>query len=252
MSLLEVKDLHKDFSGLKVLTGINLSIEEGERHSIIGPNGAGKSTLFNIITGKYRPSLGRIFFDGEDITGLSPYKISRRGLARSFQIINIFPMMNVYQNVRNAILSKEKIRLNIFFRLEKMDRIDQETINVLESLGLIGIKDVLAGELSYGQQRALEIGIALATDPKLILLDEPTAGMTKEETKETVALIQNVTKGKTLVVIEHDMDVVFSIAHRITVLYYGEILASGTPDEIRNSEKVKEAYLGKKTDARSF
>lgn len=252
MSLLEVKDLHKDFSGLKVLTGINLSIEEGERHSIIGPNGAGKSTLFNIITGKYRPSLGRIFFDGEDITGLSPYKISRRGLARSFQIINIFPMMNVYQNVRNAILSKEKIRLNIFFRLEKMDRIDQETINVLESLGLIGIKDVLAGELSYGQQRALEIGIALATDPKLILLDEPTAGMTKEETKETVALIQNVTKGKTLVVIEHDMDVVFSIAHRITVLYYGEILASGTPDEIRNSEKVKEAYLGKKADARSF
>jgi branched-chain amino acid transport system ATP-binding protein len=252
MSLLEVKDLHKDFSGLKVLTGINLSIEKGERHSIIGPNGAGKSTLFNIITGKYRPSLGRIFFDGEDITGLSPYKISRRGLARSFQIINIFPMMNVYQNVRNAILSKEKIRLNTFFRLEKMDRIDQETINVLESLGLIGIKDVLAGELSYGQQRALEIGIALATDPKLILLDEPTAGMTKEETKETVALIQNVTKGKTLVVIEHDMDVVFSIAHRITVLYYGEILASGTPDEIRNSEKVKEAYLGKKADARSF
>jgi len=252
MSLLEVKDLHKDFSGLKVLTGINLSIEEGERHSIIGPNGAGKSTLFNIITGKYRPSLGRIFFDGEDITGLSPYKISRRGLARSFQIINIFPMMNVYQNVRNAILSKEKIRLNTFLRLEKMDRIDQETINVLESLGLIGIKDVLAGELSYGQQRALEIGIALATDPKLILLDEPTAGMTKEETKETVALIQNVTKGKTLVVIEHDMDVVFSIAHRITVLYYGEILASGTPDEIRNSEKVKEAYLGKRADARRF
>jgi branched-chain amino acid transport system ATP-binding protein len=252
MSLLEVKDLHKDFSGLKVLTGINLSIEEGERHSIIGPNGAGKSTLFNIITGKYRPSLGRIFFDGEDITSLSPYKISRRGLARSFQIINIFPVMNVYQNVRNAILSKEKIRLNTFLRLEKMDRIDQETINVLESLGLIGIKDVLAGELSYGQQRALEIGIALATDPKLILLDEPTAGMTKEETKETVALIQNVTKGKTLVVIEHDMDVVFSIAHRITVLYYGEILASGTPDEIRNSEKVKEAYLGKKADARSF
>jgi branched-chain amino acid transport system ATP-binding protein len=252
MSLLEVKNLHKDFSGLKVLTGINLSIEQGERHSIIGPNGAGKSTLFNIITGKYRPSTGRIFFDGEDITGLSPFRISRRGLARSFQIINIFPMMNVYQNVRNAILSKQKIWLNTFLRLETMDRIDQETLHVLESLGLIGIKDVLAGELSYGQQRALEIGIALATDPKLILLDEPTAGMTKEETKETVALIQNATKGKTLVIIEHDMDVVFSIAHRITVLYYGEILASGTPDEIRNSEKVKEAYLGKKAHARRF
>jgi len=252
MSLLEVKDLHKDFSGLKVLTEINLSIERGERHSIIGPNGAGKSTLFNIITGKYRPSRGKIFFDGEDITGLSPYKISRRGLARSFQIINIFPIMNVYQNIRNAILSKNKIRLNPFLRLQKMERIEQETVNILETFGLFGLKDLPAGELSYGQQRALEIGIALATEPRLILLDEPTAGMSKEETRQTVALIQNVTKGKTLVIIEHDLDVVFSIADKITVLNYGEILASGTPDEIRNNEKVKKAYLGKKADARSF
>jgi branched-chain amino acid transport system ATP-binding protein len=252
MSLLEVKDLHKDFSGLKVLTEINLSIERGERHSIIGPNGAGKSTLFNMITGKYRPSRGKIFFDGEDITGLSPYKISRRGLARSFQIINIFPIMNVYNNIRNAILSKNKIRLNPFLRLQKMERIGQETVNILETFGLIGLRDIPAGELSYGQQRALEIGIALATEPKLILLDEPTAGMSKEETRQTVALIQNVTKGKTLVMIEHDLDVVFSIADKITVLNYGEIIASGTPDEIRSNEKVKKAYLGKKADARSF
>ena len=149
------------------------------------------------------------------------------GLARSFQIINVFPFMTVYGNVRNAILSKRKIRLNPFLRLEKLYPIHRETMDIVESFGLTDIKDVPASELSYGKQRALEIGIALATDPKLILLDEPSAGMTKEQTRETVTLIKTVTRGKTLVIIEHDMDVVFSIADRITVLYYGEILASG-------------------------
>jgi len=251
MNILELKDVHKDFKGLKVLKQINLSIEEGECHAIIGPNGAGKSTLFNVITGKYKPSQGKIFFNGENITGLAPYKISRMGLARSFQIINVFPSTTVYGNVRNAILSKRKIRLNPFLRLEKLSFIQRETMDIVERLGLTDIQDVPASELSYGNQRALEIGIALATDPKLILLDEPAAGMTKEQTRETVALIKTVTRGKTLVIIEHDMDVVFSIADRITVLYYGEILASGKPDEIRNSEKVKRAYLGKKKDARA-
>jgi branched-chain amino acid transport system ATP-binding protein len=251
MNILELKDVHKDFKGLKVLNQINLSIEEGECHAIIGPNGAGKSTLFNVITGKYKPSQGRIFFKGEDITGLAPYKISRKGLARSFQIINVFPLMTVHGNIRNAILSKRKIRLNPFLKLEKLPLIHRETMDIVESLGLTDVKDVPASELSYGQQRALEIGIALAIDPKLILLDEPAAGMTKEQTRETVSLIKNVTRGKTLVIIEHDMDVVFSIADRITVLYYGEILASGKPDEIRNSEKVKKAYLGKKRNART-
>jgi len=251
MKILELKNVHKDFKGLKVLKEVTLSIEEGECHAIIGPNGAGKSTLFNVITGKYKPSQGRIFFNGEDITGIAPHKISRRGLARSFQIINVFPQMTVYSNVRNAILSKKKIRFNPFLRLEKLHGIHEETMQIMKIFGLMEMKDVLASELSYGQQRALEIGISLATDPKLILLDEPTAGMTREQTREAVGLIKNVTKGKTLMVVEHDMDVVFHIADRITVLYYGEILASGTPDEIRKNERVRAAYLGKKGDART-
>lgn len=251
MKILELKNVHKDFKGLKVLKEVTLSIEEGECHAIIGPNGAGKSTLFNIITGKYKPSQGRIFFNGKDITGMAPHKISRRGLARSFQIINVFPQMTVFSNVRNAILSKKKIRFNPFLRLEKLHGIYEETMQIMKIFGLMEMKDVLASELSYGQQRALEIGISLATDPKLVLLDEPTAGMTREQTREAVGLIKNVTKGKTLMVVEHDMDVVFHIADRITVLYYGEILASGTPDEIRKNERVRAAYLGKKGDART-
>ncbi len=251
MKILELKNVHKDFKGLKVLKEVTLSIEEDECHAIIGPNGAGKSTLFNVITGKYKPSQGRIYFNGKDITGIAPHKISRRGLARSFQIINVFPQMTVYSNVRNAILSKKKIRFNPFLRLEKLHIIYEETMQIMEIFGLMEMKDVLASELSYGQQRALEIGISLATDPKLVLLDEPTAGMTREQTREAVGLIKNVTKGKTLMVVEHDMDVVFHIADRITVLYYGEILASGTPDEIRKNERVRAAYLGKKGDART-
>jgi len=249
MKILELINVHKDFKGLKVLKEVTLSIEEGECHAIIGPNGAGKSTLFNVITGKYKPSQGRIFFNGKDITGIAPHKISRRGLARSFQIINVFPQMTVFSNVRNAILSKKKIRFNPFLRLEKLHDIYEETMRIMKIFGLMEMKDIPASELSYGQQRALEIGISLATDPKLILLDEPTAGMTREQTREAVGLIKNVTKGKTLMMVEHDMDVVFHIADRITVLYYGEILASGTPDEIRKNERVRKAYLGKKGDA---
>jgi branched-chain amino acid transport system ATP-binding protein len=249
MKILELKGVHKDFKGLQVLREVNLSVEEGECHAIIGPNGAGKSTLFNVITGKYRPSQGTILFCGEDITGLSPYRISRKGLARSFQIINVFPHMTVYENLRNAILSKRTIRLNPFVRLHRLEEIHQETRDLIRTLGLMEIQDTPANELSYGRQRALEIGIALATDPKLILLDEPSAGMTREQTREAVALIKNVTKGKTLMVVEHDMDVVFHLAHRITVLSYGEVLASGTPEDIRTNERVRAAYLGKKSDA---
>ncbi len=249
MGLLEIKNLYKDFNQLQVLTKIDLSIKENECHSIIGPNGAGKSTLFNVITGRYKPSRGKIFFDGEEITGLSPYKILRKGVARSFQIINIFPKMTVYQNIRNAILSKEGLRLNPFLQVDKMEEIRQKTIHFMGLLQLNELRDVPAGELSYGYQKALEFGIALATDPKLILLDEPTAGMTKEETKRAVALLKNTTKGKTLVVVEHDMEVVFSISDRISVLYYGEIIATGTPEEIRKDKRVREAYLGAKADA---
>lgn len=245
-ALLEINDVDKDFSGLEVLSGINLTIEQGERHGIIGPNGAGKSTLFNVITGKYRVSKGKILFKREDITTWSPFKINRRGLARSFQIINIFPNMTVFENMRSAILSKKGMRFNMISLLRNLNKIKDEANDLLDTLGLMEFSGIPAGELSYGQQRALEIGLTLATNPELILLDEPTAGMSTEETREAVRLIDRVTKGKTLVVIEHDMDVVFSISDRVTVLYYGKILATGTPEEIREDQEVKKAYLGSK------
>jgi len=243
-NILELKEIYKEFDGLEVLFGINLTIQEGERHAIIGPNGAGKSTLFNLITGKYLPSRGKIFFKGQDVTGTSPFKLNRSGMARSFQITNIFRTMTVFQNLRNAILSKNKIRYNLFSNLSKMDEINSQTEKMLKQIGLLDRKDAVAGELSYGQQRALEIGLTIATDPELILLDEPTAGMSSEETREAVKLIARVTEGKTLVIVEHDMEVVFSIANRISVIYYGEVLASGPPEEIRQDQKVKDAYLG--------
>jgi len=247
-NILELKEVYKDFDGLEVLFGINLAIQEGERHAIIGPNGAGKSTLFNLITGKYLPSRGKILFRGQDITGTSPFKLNRRGMARSFQITNIFRTMSVFQNVRNAILSKNKIRYNMLSRLSRMDEVNRQTETMLEQIGLGDRKEAVAGELSYGQQRALEIGLTIATDPDLILLDEPTAGMSSEETREAVKLIERVTQGKTLVVVEHDMEVVFRIANRISVIYYGEVLASGAPEEIRQDQKVKDAYLGEEKD----
>jgi len=247
-SILELQGIYKDFEGLEVLFGINLAIQQGERHAIIGPNGAGKSTIFNIITGKYLPSRGKVFFKGLDVTGSSPYKLNRHGLARSFQITNIFRTMTVFQNVRNAILSRNKIRYNLFSRLDRMMNIQEQTEKVLEQIGLLDRKDVVAGLLSYGQQRALEIGLTIATEPELILLDEPTAGMSSEETREAVKLIGRVTQGKTLIIVEHDMEVVFSLADRITVIYYGETLASGPPDEIRQNQKVKDAYLGEEKE----
>jgi branched-chain amino acid transport system ATP-binding protein len=243
-NILEMKDVYKDFGGLEVLFGINLPIREGERHAIIGPNGAGKSTIFNLITGRYPVSRGKIFFQGQDVTGASPYKLNREGLSRSFQITNIFKTMTVFQNVRNAILSRNKIRFNLLSRLDKMEAINRQTEDVLRKIGLLERKDIIAGLLSYGEQRALEIGLTIATEPKLILLDEPTAGMSSEETREAVKLIGRVTEGKTLIIVEHDMEVVFSLADRITVLYYGEVLASGPPEQIRNDQKVKDAYLG--------
>jgi branched-chain amino acid transport system ATP-binding protein len=247
-NILELRGIYKDFEGLEVLFGIDLEIKEGERHAIIGPNGAGKSTLFNLITGKYLPSRGKIFFKGKDITGKNPFKLNRLGMARSFQIVNIFSTMTVFENVRNVILSKNKIYYNMFSLLSRMDGINTHAEKLLEQIGLLERKDAIAGELSYGQQRALEIGLTIATDPQLILLDEPTAGMSSEETRDAVKLIERVTEGKTLVIVEHDMEVVFSIASRISVIYYGEVLASGPPEEIRNDQRVKDAYLGEEKE----
>jgi len=245
-ALLQINSVDKDFSGLEVLLGINLTVEHGERHAIIGPNGAGKSTLFNLITGKHRVSNGQILFKDQDITNWPPHKVCRVGLARSFQVTNIFPSMTVYENIRNVIVSKKGMRFNMFTRLGNIEDVDAETRGVLETIGLETASDTPAGELAYGHQRALEIGLALATEPELILLDEPTAGMTTEETRDAVKLIERITMGKTLIIIEHDMDVVFSISDRVSVLYYGKILATGTAEEIKESQEVKKAYLGSK------
>ena len=245
-ALLQINSVDKDFSGLEVLLGINLTVEHGERHAIIGPNGAGKSTLFNVITGKHRVSNGQVLFKDQDITNWPAHKVSRVGLARSFQVTNIFPNMTVYENIRNVIVSKKGMRFNMFTRLGNMEDVNAETRGVLETIGLEISSDTPAGELAYGHQRALEIGLALATEPELILLDEPTAGMTTEETRDAVKLIERITEGKTLIIIEHDMDVVFSISDRISVLYYGKILATGTAEEIKENQEVKKAYLGSK------
>jgi branched-chain amino acid transport system ATP-binding protein len=244
MPILDIKGLQKDFGGLRVIFGIDLSIEQGERHAVIGPNGAGKSTLFNLITGKYIPTRGKILFKNHDITGLPPHKISHLGVARSFQITNIFRTMTVFENIRNAMLSKKNFHYNLFSPLSKMNDIREETEKVMSLVGLAEKKDNIAGELSYGHQRALEIALTIAMDPDLILLDEPTAGMSKGETMEMVELIEKVTEKKTLIIVEHDMDVVFRLANRITVIYYGKVLASGPPERIRNDPQVKDAYLG--------
>ncbi len=248
MNILETKGLYHDFKGLKVLFDINLEVKKGERHAIIGPNGAGKTTLFNLITGTYVPKKGRVFFKGKDVTGSPPEELVRQGMGRSFQITSIFSKLTAFQNIRIGILSKRGIRFNIYKSVDDMEDITQETEELLRQINLYDVKDVPAGILSYGQQRSLEIGMALATDPELVMLDEPSAGMSKEEIYYAVELIRKLTENKTVVIIEHDMDVVFSLADRITVLHQGAILASGPPNEIRENQAVKDAYLGEAED----
>jgi branched-chain amino acid transport system ATP-binding protein len=244
VNILETKGLYHDFKGLKVLFDINLEIKKRERHAIIGPNGAGKTTLFNLITGTYVPKKGRVFFKGKDVTGSQPEELVRQGMGRSFQITSIFSKLTAFQNIRIGILSKRGIRFNIFQYVDDMEDITRETEELLRQINLYDVRDVPAGILSYGQQRSLEIGMALATDPELVMLDEPSAGMSKEEIYYAVELIRKLTENKTVVIIEHDMDVVFSLADRITVLHQGAILASGPPQEIRENQAVKDAYLG--------
>jgi branched-chain amino acid transport system ATP-binding protein len=244
MNILESKELYHDFSGLKVLFDVNLQVKAGERHAIIGPNGAGKTTLFNVITGTYRPSGGHVFFKGRDITGARPYELTRIGIGRSFQITSTFNRLTAFQNIRLAVLSKRGVRFQMFRMVDGMEEITRETDEILKRINLDRERDMPAGVLSYGKHRSLEISMALATDPELVMLDEPTAGMSRDETHHAVDLIRRLTEGKTLVIIEHDMDVVFSLADRITVLHYGQILATGPPDEIRKNQAVKDAYLG--------
>lgn len=244
MNILETQGLYHDFKGLKVLFDVNLEVKAGERHAIIGPNGAGKTTLFNTITGTYVPRRGRVFFKGKDVTGSPPVELVRQGMGRSFQITSTFSKLTTFQNIRMGILSKRRIRFNLFRYVDEMKEITDETNELLKRINLYEVREVPASHLSYGQQRSLEISMALATDPDLVMLDEPTAGMSKEETRYAVELIRKLTEGKTVVIIEHDMDVVFSLADRITVLHQGTILASGLPNEIRQNQAVKDAYLG--------
>ena len=244
MNILETKGLYHDYSGLEVLFDVNLQVEEGERHAIIGPNGAGKTTLFNTITGSFRPSRGKVFFKGNDITGFPPFKLTRLGMGRSFQLTSTFARMVTFQNIRLAILSKRGIRFNLFKKVDKMTDVNLETLEIIKRINLDQEALVPATLLSYGKHRSLEISMALATNPDIILLDEPTAGMSRDETHTAVEMIKRLTAGKTVVVIEHDMDVVFSLADRVTVLHYGKILATGAPDDIRNNQAVKDAYLG--------
>jgi branched-chain amino acid transport system ATP-binding protein len=247
VTALELQDVHHDFWGLKVLDGISLEIREGERHAIIGPNGAGKSTLFNIITGRYRPRRGRVIYRGRDITGASPHTIARQGLGRSFQIINTFPRLTVYQNVRSAVVSQRGMRMDAWSLLDRRADVTRETEEILAMLGLAERRDTPARELSYGEQRELEIALTVAVRPDLVLLDEPTAGLNAEDTRKAVGLIRRVTEGRTLVMVEHDMEVVFTLADRISVIYYGRVLATGAPHEIRSNDEVKRAYLGRKS-----
>jgi len=243
---LRLENVSKDFGGVEVLRSIDLEVAAGERHAIIGPNGAGKTTLINIITGKYVPSQGRVWFNDVDVTSLPPHKRVRLGIGRSFQIINVFPSMTVFENMRNAVLSREGIRFSMVHALDRFYRVNAETEGLLELIGLGGFRQLPAGELSYGKQRTLEIGLVLGLDPQLVILDEPTAGISSAETREMTLVMRRATEGRTLILIEHDMDVVFSLAERVSVLHDGGVLAQGTPWEIRDDARVRDAYLGRR------
>ena len=249
MPILETFDLMKDFGGFVAINRVSLQLEEGERHAIIGPNGAGKTTFFNLITGHLAPSSGRVEFESRDITGISPHKVVRLGLARSFQRINIYPRMTVFENVQVALIARDHNHLKLFSLGEPHNR--DETAGLLLLVGLDTDAQEVAGELSYGKQKQLELAIALAENPRVLLLDEPTAGMSPQETEEAIALVDRITKerGLTLLFTEHDMSVVFGISDRISVLHHGEIIASGLPDEVRNDSEVRRVYLGESLDA---
>ncbi|HWE26230.1 MAG TPA: ABC transporter ATP-binding protein [Myxococcales bacterium] len=241
---LRLSKVHKSFGRTEIIRGIDLRIEQRERHAIIGPNGAGKSTLFNLISARFPVSAGTIELKGEDVTALRPFEIHRRGLSRSFQITNIFHNLTVFDNVRCALLWPLGYRYSFWHRLSGLRDAADRADEIIQAIGLRRRRGTPAFLLTYAEQRALELGITIAGGADVILLDEPTAGMSHTETAEAVALIRRITEGRTLVVVEHDMSVVFGIADRISVLVYGQIIATGSPAEIRQNPAVREAYLG--------
>lgn len=242
--MLRVEEVVKSFDGFKAVNGARLTVESGQVVAVIGPNGAGKTTLFNLITGHLKPDAGRIVFKGEDISGLPAHRICKKGIARSFQLINIFPRLTVFENVRISILAREGKSHQLLRPAKKMAT--KKTFDVLEKVGLQRQANRISGSLSYGDQKVLEIAIALGNMPELLLLDEPTAGMSPEETVATISLIENLARmeGLTVLFTEHDMDVVFRIAQKIMVMHEGRTIAEGKPEEVRVNREVQRAYLG--------
>jgi len=246
MNVLEIRGLVKKFGKLAAVNRVDLDFQEGEFTSIIGPNGAGKTTLFNLVTGKLPSSSGTIMFNGKDITGLTPYQISRIGIGRIFQITNLFPELSVYENIKVSVLARRKETSKMFTLSKNRSEADLEVERILETIGLTEKKDSLCDSLSHGDQRLVEVGVALATDPVLLLLDEPTGGMGPEETDRMVQFIRALPEKQkvTILLVEHDMSVVFAVSERIVVMHQGAVIADGRPDDIRSNEKVREAYLG--------
>lgn len=242
--MLAINNLHIDFGGFKAINGVNFELSEGEHHAIIGPNGAGKTTFFNLITGHLLPTHGEVRFRGQKLNGMPPHRIVKLGLARSFQRINIYPRLSVFENVQVALIARDGNHLKFFTLANTLNR--EETSELLELVGLVEEADEIAGELAYGKQKQLELAISLASNPQLLLLDEPTAGMSPQETGDAIRLIDEISKARnlTLLFTEHDMGVVFGISDRISVLHHGEIIASGNPEEVRNDPEVRRVYLG--------
>jgi branched-chain amino acid transport system ATP-binding protein len=241
---LELKDVRKSFGKTEIIRGVDLAVEAGERIAVIGPNGAGKSTLFNLISGRFGPTSGDILLNGQRIQNKTPYEINRMGLSRSFQITNIFPKLSVFENLRCAVLWSLGYKYTFIKFLSGLKDANERTDQLLDMIHLDKKRDVLAMNLTYAEQRALEIGVTIAGGADVILLDEPTAGMSKSETSRFIQLIKEVTVGKTLLTVEHDMGVVFGLADKIAVVVYGEVIAFDTPELVRANPKVQEAYLG--------
>jgi branched-chain amino acid transport system ATP-binding protein len=241
---LELRDLRKSFGRTEIIRGVNLAVKPGERVAIIGPNGAGKSTLFNLISGRFEATSGDVLLNGARINGLKPFEINRKGLSRSFQITNIFPKLSVFENLRCSVLWSLGYKYTFFKFLAHLDDANARAHALMQMIKLDKKHDVLAMNLTYAEQRALEIGITIGGGANVILLDEPTAGMSKSETTRFISLIKEVTEGKTLLTVEHDMGVVFGLADKIAVVVYGEVLAFDTPEAVRANARVQEAYLG--------
>jgi branched-chain amino acid transport system ATP-binding protein len=241
---LSLRNVGKSFGQTEIIRGVNLDIRKGERHAIIGPNGAGKTTLFNLVSGRFPLSSGEVLLNGERVDGLPPHRINRMGLSRSFQITSIFQRLSVFENLRCALLWSMGYRYSFWTPLWRQRELNEKTGAMLEQLNLTSRRDTPAGLLSYADQRALEIGMTIAGGASVILLDEPTAGMSHAEAEHAVALIKKLSEGRTLLIIEHDMGVVFDLADRISVLVYGKVIASDEPAKIKSNRAVQEAYLG--------